>query len=253
MSAATLGVDIWRGTETGHFEAFAISRREHQTVLDVVSEIQREHDPTLSYRFACRVGMCGSCAMVVNGRPRWTCRTRVSEVIDTDGRLRLEPLRNFAVVKDLAVEMTQFFDKWKAAHGYFEPGPAPATDFATVPPSTPQRQAADASIECIGCGVCYSACDVVAWDKDYLGPAALNRAWTLVNDVRDQDRAARLDAVSDSDGCQACHTHMSCTSFCPKAIAPTYSIAGLKRAMLERALPLHLSPSGRGRIAKQSG
>jgi succinate dehydrogenase iron-sulfur subunit len=235
MSAATLNVDIWRGTETGQFEAFSIPRREHQTVLDVVTEIQREHDPSLSYRFACRVGMCGSCAMVVNGRPRWTCRTRVSEVTD-DGRLKLEPLRNFTIVKDLAVEMTQFFDKWKEARGFFEPGPTPQVDFAVVPPSSRERQAADAGIECIGCGVCHSACDVVAWDADYLGPAALNRAWTLVNDVRDQARDARLDAVAGGNGCQTCHTHMSCTSFCPKAIAPTYSIAGLKRAVLARSL-----------------
>jgi fumarate reductase iron-sulfur subunit len=231
-----LGVDIWRGTEQGAFQAFAIPRRTHQTVLDVVTEIQREHDATLSYRFACRVGMCGSCAMVVNGRPRWTCRTRVSEVIDDNGRLRLEPLRNFTVVKDLAVEMTQFFDKWKAAQGYFEPGPAPAPDFAVVPPASPERINSNAGIECIGCGVCYSACDVVAWDEDYLGPAALNRAWTLVNDVRDHGQATRLAAVSGSDGCQACHTHMSCTQFCPKAIEPTYAIAGLKRAMVKRGL-----------------
>jgi fumarate reductase iron-sulfur subunit len=232
---AMLGVEIWRGTDQGHFQSFSIPRRTHQTVLDVVTEIQREHDPTLSYRFACRVGMCGSCAMVVNGRPRWTCRTRVSEVAG-DGRLRLEPLRNFAVVKDLAVEMTQFFDKWKLANGYFEPGPAPEKDFAVVPPASPERQAANAGIECIGCGVCYSACDVVTWEPGYLGPAALNRAWTLVNDVRDRGQSARLDAVSGTCGCQACHTHMSCTSFCPKAIAPTYSIAGLKRATLRRTL-----------------
>jgi succinate dehydrogenase iron-sulfur subunit len=230
-----LGVDIWRGAEQGAFQAFTVARRTHQTVLDVVTEIQREQDATLSYRFACRVGMCGSCAMVVNGRPRWTCRTRVSEVAE-NGRLRLEPLRNCAIVKDLAVEMTQFFDKWKRAQGYFEPGPAPEKDFAVVPPETQERRLADAGIECIGCGVCYSACDVVAWDADYLGPAALNRAWTLVNDARDRGQGARLDAVSASDGCQACHTHMSCTSFCPKAIAPTYAIAGLKRAVLKRAL-----------------
>jgi fumarate reductase iron-sulfur subunit len=126
--------------------------------------------------------------------------------------------------------MTQFFDKWKQAHGYFEPGPQEQKDFAVVPPQSPERRAADAGIECIGCGVCYSACDVVAWNKDYLGPAALNRAWTLMNDVRDHGQASRLEAVSGDDGCQACHTHMSCTTFCPKAIAPTYSIAGLKRA-----------------------
>jgi fumarate reductase iron-sulfur subunit len=238
-----LTVDIWRGTSSGHFQAFAVPRREHQTVLDVVTEIQREQDPTLSYRFACRVGMCGSCAMMVNGRPRWTCRTRVSQVAagGGDGRLRLEPLRNFTVVKDLAVEMTGFFDKWRDAKGFFEPGSAaaparPAQDFAVVPPASRARQAADAGIECIGCGVCHAACDVVAWDKDYLGPAALNRAWTLVNDVRDQARTARLAAVSGASGCLACHTHMSCTNFCPKEIAPTYSIAGLKRATTLRAL-----------------
>ncbi len=105
-----------------------------------------------------------------------------------------------------------------------------------MPPASPQRQAADAGIECIGCGVCYSACDVVAWDKDYLGPAALNRAWTLVNDVRDGGRMRASTAVSGSAGCHACHTHMNCTTFCPKGIAPTYSIAGLKRAMMTRAL-----------------
>jgi fumarate reductase iron-sulfur subunit len=234
-ASAALDVEIWRGADTGRFQRFNVPRRTHQTVLDVVTEIQREHDATLSYRFACRVGMCGSCAMVVNGRPRWTCRTRVNEAAE-NGRLRLEPLRNFTVVKDLAVEMTQFFDKWSKARGYFEPGPALERDFAVVPPATPARQAADAGIECIGCGVCYSACDVVAWDGDYLGPAALNRAWTLVNDVRDRGQAARLDAVSERGGCQTCHTHISCTAFCPKAIEPTYAIAGLKRATMARSL-----------------
>ena len=231
-----LQVEVWRGAAEGRFQTFAVPRRENQTILDVVTEIQRDQDATLAYRFACRVGMCGSCAMMVNGRPRWTCRTRVEEVIGDDGSLRLEPLHNFTVVKDLAVEMVTFFDKWRDAKGYFESGLLPAEDFAVVPPATAQRQEADAGIECIGCGVCYSACDVVAWEPDYLGPAALNRAWTLVNDVRDAGNAARIDAVSGDAGCQACHTHMSCTTFCPKAIAPTYAIAGLKRAVMRRAL-----------------
>jgi fumarate reductase iron-sulfur subunit len=233
---ATLRVDVWRGGKAGRFESFAVQRQANQTVLDVVTEIQREQDATLAYRFACRVGMCGSCAMVVNGRPRWTCRTRVAQVAEPGSVLRLEPLRNFPVVKDLAVDMAEFFAKWRAAEGHFEPGRAPPEDFAVVAPSTPARRTADAGIECIGCGVCYAACDVVTWDPDYLGPAALNRAWTLVNDIRDHGNAARLAAISGRDGCQACHTHMSCTAFCPKAIAPTYSIAGLKRAMLARAL-----------------
>ena len=239
--SATLDVAIWRGTEDGHFQSFAVPRREHQTVLDVVTEVQRHFDPTLSYRFACRVGMCGSCAMVVNGRPRWTCRTRVSEVAEGD-RLKLEPLRNLTIVKDLAVEMTDFFDKWKDARGYFEPGPAPETDFAVVPPETRERQTANAGIECIGCGVCYSACDVVAWDQDYLGPAALNRAWTLVNDERDAGNAARLAAVAAGGGCHACHSHQSCQEHCPLSLNPTASIAGLKRRTTRAYLKGELKP-----------
>jgi fumarate reductase iron-sulfur subunit len=127
--------------------------------------------------------------------------------------------------------MTDFFDKWRDAKGHFEPGAGPRADFAAVRPASRQRQAADAAIECIGCGVCHSACDVVAWNKDYLGPAALNRAWTLVNDVRDHANDARIKAVSGDAGCISCHTHMNCTQFCPKGIAPTYSIAGLKRSV----------------------
>lgn len=226
-----LCVQVWRGDHTGTLQSFSVSRRENQTVLDVVTEIQRDQDPTLAYRFACRVGMCGSCAMLVNGRPRWTCRTRVSEAAE-DGSLRLEPLRNFKVVKDLAVDMTDFFNKWQRAKGFFDPGPEPAEDFAVVPPASPERQAADAGIECIGCGICYSACDVVTWDPDYLGPAALNRAWTLVEDVRDRGNRERIGAVAQASGAFSCHTHMSCTAYCPKNIAPTFSIAGLKRTSL---------------------
>jgi fumarate reductase iron-sulfur subunit len=171
---------------------------------------------------------------VVNGRPRWTCRTRVSEAADGD-TLRLEPLRNFTVVKDLTVDMAAFFDKWRDAKGHFIPGEL-QTDFAVVPPASPERRAADAGIECIGCGICQSACDVVTWNPDYLGPAPLNRAWTLVNDVRDAGNDVRIEAVSGSAGCHACHSHMNCTEFCPRGISPTYSIAGLKRAMMARAM-----------------
>jgi fumarate reductase iron-sulfur subunit len=236
VTGAMLTVEVWRGSATGRFQTFHVTRSANQTVLDVVTNIQREQDATLAYRFACRVGMCGSCAMTVNGRPRWTCRTRVAAALGSATTLRLEPLRNFTVVRDLAVDMRAFFDKWHAAKGHFEPGPQPPADFAVVPPASRERHAADAGIECIGCGICHSACDVVTWNADYLGPAALNRAWTLVNDVRDRGNAARLDAVSAGSGCHLCHTHMNCTEFCPKGLAPTYAIAGLKRAMVARAL-----------------
>lgn len=231
-AARMLEVRVRRGEV---FQTFAVARRPNQTVLDVVTEIQREQDPTLAYRFACRVGMCGSCGMTVNGRPRWTCRTRVAEAATGDA-LVLEPLRNLPVVKDLAVDMEPFFEKWRRAHGYFEPGEAPPDDFAPVRPDEPERRKADAGIECINCGVCYAACDVVAWNPDYLGPAALNRAWTLVNDVRDRGQEARLAAVAGDAGCHSCHSHMSCTEHCPKALSPTFAIAGLKRETGRAAL-----------------
>lgn len=221
-------VQIWRGARDGAFQTFEVPARENQTVLDVVTEIQRTQDETLSYRYACRVGMCGSCAMLVNDQPRWTCRTRVDKL--GAGPLKLEPLRNLPIVKDLTVDMEPFFEKWQRAHGYFEPGENPPAEFATIAPSSSERIAADEGIECINCGICYAACDVVTWNADYLGPAALNRAWTLVNDVRDAGQDARLAAVSGDAGCHSCHSHMSCTSFCPKQISPTFSIAGLKRA-----------------------
>lgn len=225
-----LKVSLWRGREDGALQTFEVPRRESQTVLDVVTYIQRSLDPTLSYRFACRVGMCGSCAMQVNGRARWTCRTHVSKVVDGDA-LEIRPLSNLPVVKDLVTDMAPFFDKWAAAKGQFRGAATRKDDFARVSPDSPMRQLANAAIECIGCGVCYSACDVVSWKPDYLGPAAMNRAWTLINDERDTARRERLTAVAGDAGCHACHTHMSCTEQCPKQLSPTASIAGLKRTV----------------------
>jgi len=232
---STLRVSVWRGTESGHFQSFEVPRLKSQTVLDVVTHIQRALDPSLAYRFACRVGMCGSCAMTVNGRARWTCRTHVDKVAE-GGLLEIAPLSNLPVVRDLVTDMTEFFDKWAKARGRFRGATTRKDEFARVPPASPARRLADAAIECIGCGVCYSSCDVVACKPDYLGPAALNRAWTLVNDARDTDNRARLSAVAGDAGCHACHTHMSCSERCPMKISPTASIAGLKRAAMAAAL-----------------
>ncbi|MBI2296858.1 MAG: succinate dehydrogenase/fumarate reductase iron-sulfur subunit [Betaproteobacteria bacterium] len=234
-ASSTLAVSVWRGKESGRFQTFEVPRHESQTVLDVVTHIQRALDSTLSYRFSCRVGMCGSCAMNVNGRARWTCRTHVAEVAAGD-RLEITPLANLPVIKDLVTDMTPFFDKWAKARGRFQGGRTRGHDFARVLPESRERRLADAAIECIGCGVCYSSCDVVTWNPDYLGPAALNRAWTLLNDVRDTDNRARLGAVAGDAGCHACHTHMNCTERCPMKLAPTASIAGLKRAAALAAL-----------------
>src|SRR3974390_216444 len=197
---AELAVSLWRGAQGGRYETYVVPQRESQTVLDVVTFVQRHIDPTLSYRFACRVGVCGSCAMTVNGRPRWTCRTHVSKVA-CEGRLELAPLANLPVVKDLATDMTQFFEKWQRAKGNFSPLKTRNDPVVQIRPSSPARVVVDKATQCINCGICYAACDSVRWDPVYLGPAALNRAWTLVNDERDASNRERLAAVAAARGC----------------------------------------------------
>ena len=154
-------------------QEFDVPRHPSQTVLDVVTYIQRRLDPTLAYRYACRVGMCGSCAMTVNGVARWTCRTHVDAIGDS---LEIAPLKNLPVIRDLVTDMREFFDKWARAKGQFSGARTRRDEFEKVSPETESRKAADAGIECIGCGVCYSSCNVVAANPAYLGPAALNRA-----------------------------------------------------------------------------
>ena len=227
----TLKVRVWRGKDEGRFEAYEVPARANQTVLDVVTEIQRHHEPALAYRFACRVGMCGSCAMTVNGRPRWTCRTHAKRVVE-NGELTIEPLRNMPRIKDLACDMGEFFAKWHGAGGRFE-GKATRRDPAfRVDPQSRERRRADAGIACINCGVCHAACDVVAWNDAYVGPAALNRAWTLLNDERHATPGATLAKATAGGGCASCHTQGNCMQHCPVGISPTRSIAGIKRMSL---------------------
>jgi fumarate reductase iron-sulfur subunit len=235
MIDALLAVRVWRGDAKGSFRAYDVPRRPAQTVLDVVTYLQRHVDPSLAYRFACRVGMCGSCAMTVNGRARWTCRTHVDAVVGS-GSLEIAPLAHLPIIRDLVVDMVPFFDKWERARGRFAGTATRRDDFARIPPASPARRAIDAAVECIGCAVCYASCDVVAWNPSYLGPAALNRAWTLQNDSRDAAYVERQRAVAGDAGCHACHTQQSCTERCPKQLSPTASIAGLKRLSVRALL-----------------
>lgn len=229
MTQGTLKVTIERSDNTsGVPTVFDVPAHENQTVLDVVTWVQQNLDPTLSYRFACRVGMCGSCAMMVNGVPRWTCRTHISKVLDGN-EVTIGPLRNLPVIKDLAVDMDPFFDKWVAAEGVHHGALTRDDPIAEIDETAPARVEANAGIECINCSVCYAACDTVTANEHYLGPAALQRAWTLLNDAKDEGRQAILDAVSDKGGCHNCHSMGSCTAYCPNELDPMSAIAGLKR------------------------
>ena len=233
--AATLTVIVQRGTAGAQRpQRFDVPAYENQTVLDVVTWIQQMADPTLSYRFSCRVGMCGSCAMMVNGEPRWTCRTHVQKVA-AEGTLEIAPLRNLPVIKDLVADMDPFFDKWVAAEARHHPSAGRNDDFAPVQARDAARAEADLGIECINCGICHAACDTVAGNPDYLGPAALQRAWTLLNDSRDADAQGILAAVSGRGGCHNCHSMGSCAQYCPNELNPMRAIAGLKRETVRAA------------------
>jgi fumarate reductase iron-sulfur subunit len=229
-------VKVWRGEKnSGVYETFSVPKKENQTVLDVVTWIQQNLDPNLSYRFACRVGMCGSCAMMVNNTPRWTCRTHVKKVLKGD-TLEIAPLRNLPPIKDLVVDMDPFFDKWVAAGGHHAPSASRYDQMPQIPSTEPERAEANKAIECINCAVCYAACDTVTHNENYLGPAALQRAWTLVNDQKVKDRGAILDTISAKGGCHNCHSQGSCTLHCPNGLDPMRSIAGLKAESIKRSL-----------------
>ena len=229
----TISVSVWR-SEKNAYEDFAVPKHASQTILDLVSWIQHYADPTLTYRFSCRVGVCGSCAMMVNGEPRWTCRTHV-EKVENGGAITIGPLRNLPVIKDLAVDLDPFFDKWTKAGGFHHPTADRNDPIVEIRPNAPERQEIDSGIECINCAVCYAACDTVAANPDYLGPAALQRAWTVINDTRDGEKDAILDTISGENGCFNCHSIGSCTALCPNELDPLSAIAGLKRATTKRA------------------
>ncbi len=237
MSSSSLVVDIWRGTSAGSFNTYRVPRAKLQTVLDLVTYVQRELDSELSYRFACRVGMCGTCAMTVNGVPRWTCRTQAS-VFANEPKIVIAPLRNFPVIKDLVVDMQPFFKKWHDGGGAFSPSRPNSATFAEVKPDDKERIKVDEAIQCINCGICHATCDIVTWKPEYLGPAALNRAWSLVNDRRSEQTAGIMAALASDGGCLSCHTTRSCSRHCPKQLDPSASIAGLKSKAMRAAFRL---------------
>jgi fumarate reductase iron-sulfur subunit len=229
--AITLSVFRWAEGKSEHFDDFAITPGPETTVLDALVELQRTQDPTLAFRYACRVGMCGSCAMVVNGRERWACRTRVATL--GTGRVTVRPLYHLPLIRDLVVDMTPFQERMASVGGAMEPAPA-APDYAIIPRDSKERREIDAAIECIGCAMCVSACTMVAHVEGFPGPAALNRAFTLQRDHRDGAKDARWAALLGEDALTRCHGQGNCTEVCPMDIAPTTSILRLKQIATRR-------------------
>ena len=235
------------------FDEFAIDVAGGATVLDALVHVRETQAPDLAFRYACRVGMCGSCAVVVDGRERWACRTVLARL--GAATVTLRPLYHFPLIRDLVVDMAPFTAKMRAVRAAFVPGldgtvdprggggqggepegsggPKAASrrhhDQLTRGSPPPARQSIDAAIECIGCGACVSACTMVRWDPAFPGPAALNRAFTLAADRRDAGVAARWDALFGEDGVWRCHGQGQCTAVCPMELSPADSIFRLRR------------------------
>jgi len=209
------------------FETHRIEVAEKASILDAVFALQRGPCPDLAFRFSCRVGMCGSCAMVVNGREQLTCSTLINTIGD---KLRLEPLRNLPVVRDLAVDFKPFFDAYQRTIPHFIPrDDLDPNDFYPIPHDSEEWKALDHQPQCIDCGACYSACTLVTLSRRFLGPMALHRALNLVVDPRDKARAQRLNIIAGETGAFRCHTLGNCKDVCPRGISPTHSIERLKR------------------------
>jgi succinate dehydrogenase/fumarate reductase iron-sulfur protein len=208
-------------------ETHQVEVAEKASILDAVFALQRGPCPDLAFRFSCRVGMCGSCAMVVNGRERLTCSTLVKTVGDN---LRIEPLRNLPVVRDLAVDLKPFFAAYLRAIPHFIPREdLDQNGFYPIPHDSAEWKAMEHQPQCIDCGSCYSACTLVTLRPSYLGPMALHRALNLIVDPRDKARWERLRIVAAESGAFRCHTLGNCRDACPRGISPTHSIERLKR------------------------
>jgi len=212
-------------------QQFEVALEDRMTVLDALFLVQREQDPSLSFRCACRVGMCGTCAMSIDGVPRLACKTRVRTL--GTAVVQVAPLPNLPVVKDLVVSLEPFFDQWKRTLPKFRPRDPESKTLAVIPHTTAYARQTPSKRDCITCGACYAACGVKSTSGEYLGPAAVNRAFLRLADPRDIAVAERLAPLNDErGGIWRCHTQFNCTAVCPKGIALTDSIARLKRAML---------------------
>ncbi len=216
-----------------YWQSYVVKTRPAMTVLDALFEILNHQDGTLSFRYCCRAGVCGSCAMVIAGKIRLACETQVSQFVGKK-ELMLSPLPHQKVVKDLAVDYEHFFDRIKRVKPYLiGKEPYPEREYIQMPK---EREPINEPIDCILCGACTSSCTVAWTSSDYLGPAALMKAYRFYADTRDIAKDERLDIIESEDGVYRCHTIFNCVEVCPKKLNPTEAIQKLKIKAAKRRL-----------------
>jgi succinate dehydrogenase / fumarate reductase, iron-sulfur subunit len=197
------------------------------TVLDALNEIKWRQDGCLSYRRSCRHGICGSCAMTINGKNNLACESQVETL---KGIIWVEPLRSFPIIKDLIVDMEPFYERYRAVKPYFIAGTPPTDKERRQSPE--ERKLLDGSYECILCGCCTSSCPSYWADEDFLGPAAMLKAYRFVFDSRDEGTEERLVILNNKHGLWRCHTIFNCAEACPKGLNPTWAIGKLKQKVI---------------------
>jgi succinate dehydrogenase / fumarate reductase iron-sulfur subunit len=199
-------------------------------VLDALIKIKNEVDSTLTFRRSCREGVCGSCAMNIDGQNTLACTKPIEEM---KGDVKIYPLPHMPVVKDLVPDMTQFY----AQHASIEPwikAASPAPDRERLQ-SPEERAKLDGLYECILCACCSTACPSYWWNSErYLGPAVLLQAYRWIADTRDEGAGERLDALEDPFRLYRCHTIMNCAQTCPKHLNPAKAIGEIKKLVVER-------------------
>jgi succinate dehydrogenase / fumarate reductase, iron-sulfur subunit len=200
-------------------------------VLDALIKLKNEVDSTLAFRRSCREGVCGSCAMNIDGTNTLACTKAIADCAEV---VRIFPLPHLSVVKDLVADMTHFFAQYAAIKPWIATQTPPPADTERLQ-SKEERGALDGLVECILCASCSASCPSYWWNGDrYLGPATLLQAYRWIADSRDESAGERLDALEDPFKLYRCHTIMNCTDTCPKGLNPAKAIAEIKKLLVER-------------------
>ena len=236
-----------------HFESYEVPVRKEWVVLDALNHIKDKVDGSLTYRWSCRMGICGSCGMMVNGEPKLTCATFLSTYAEQANKIRLEPLRYFPVVRDLVTELSDFLVKLKKVKPWLirrEEPPLAAGEFL----QTPEQLGSYKQFSmCINCTLCYAACPVVGLDPVFVGPAAIALAQRYNKDNRDQGATERLAVLAHPEGIWGCTFVGECTRVCPKHVDPAGAIQQYKIGAVLDWMKSVLTLRGYDRRDEQSG
>jgi fumarate reductase iron-sulfur subunit len=211
--------------ESPRFQNYSVPCEEDWAILDALNYVKENIDTTLSYRWSCHMMVCGSCGMMINGEPSLTCKTFVRDLPD---KVRIEPLENFPIERDLVVVLDDVMEKLSKAEPYIIRKDAPDTDGKEHEQSPAALARFKQYTMCVNCMCCYAACPQYRLDKSFIGPAVLALAHRYNIDSRDQGKSRRLDLLADHDGVWECSFVGACSEVCPKDVDPAAAIQQMK-------------------------